>query len=72
MRPRPKSRKRKRRPVAPVKPASLTGFKPRTSLGHDLLRIRASIIVSGQPALGWKELDRELSRRRGEVAGEQM
>jgi hypothetical protein len=68
MRPRLKTRKRNR----PAAPAKLTRFKARTSLGNDLLRIRAGIIASGQPTLGWRELDRELSLRRGEVAGEQM
>jgi hypothetical protein len=63
MRPTLKSRKRNRLAV-PARPANLTAFKPRTPLGNDLLQIRSNIIASGQPTLGWKELDRELSRRR--------
>jgi len=71
MRARLRSNRRSRsvRPPERTTPTDLADFKPRTALGSDLLRIRRRIIASGEPMLGWKQLDREIARRRGEAAG---
>ncbi|PKO20844.1 MAG: hypothetical protein CVU38_17935 [Chloroflexi bacterium HGW-Chloroflexi-1] len=41
-------------------------FKPQTELGRRLWEIRARIVASGEPLLGWKDIERELAERRGE------
>lgn len=37
----------------------------RTSLGHQLREARAKIIASGEPLLGWADLEQEVAERRG-------
>ncbi len=63
-------RRRRRSAVALAKSAALANFKPRTALGSELLRLRARIIASGEPMLGWKHLEREITHRRGHASGE--
>jgi hypothetical protein len=38
-------------------------FKPRTSLGKKLWRIRRRIVASGQPLLSWEDVKREIENR---------
>jgi hypothetical protein len=38
---------------------------PKTPLGRRLWEIRARIVASGEPLLGWKEIEREVADRRG-------
>jgi hypothetical protein len=38
----------------------------RTKLGRRLQRIRARIVASGEPLLGWEDIAREVAERRGE------
>jgi hypothetical protein len=40
-------------------------FNPRTSLGKKLLEKRNEIIASGEKMLDWKDIEREVSDRRG-------
>lgn len=49
----------------------LLAFRPRTPLGERLWKIRARILASGEPTLGWAEVERELAERRGEVAADE-
>jgi hypothetical protein len=40
--------------------------KPRTVLGRRLWEMRARIVASGEPLLGWEDIKRELAERRGQ------
>ena len=42
-------------------------FKPKTLLGKNLLKIRRKIVESGEPLLGWDDIEREKLERRGEI-----
>jgi excisionase family DNA binding protein len=46
---------------------SLDSYKPRTPLGRRLWEIRSRIIASGEPLLGWEEIEQEVAERRGEA-----
>lgn len=39
----------------------------RTPLGAELRRLRAKIIESGEPLLSWKDIEKEVTERRGGV-----
>ena len=41
-------------------------FQPKTTLGRKLWEIRQKIVASGQPLLGWEEVEKEVSARRNE------
>ncbi len=45
------------------------GERPISSLGRDLLALRAEIVASGIPLLTWEEVEQEVRIRRGR-AGE--
>jgi len=38
--------------------------KLRTPLGQQLWKIRSRVIASGEPLLGWEEIEREIAERR--------
>jgi hypothetical protein len=40
-------------------------------LGRRLWEIRARIVASGEPLLGWEEIEREIAERRGGQGYEQ-
>jgi hypothetical protein len=42
-------------------------YKPRTSLGQKLLRIRERIIASGERLLSWDEIEQEIAAQRGQM-----
>src|SRR5262245_19913802 len=42
-------------------------FQCKTSLGRRLWEIRSRLIASGEPLLGWEELEQEITERRGEI-----
>jgi len=42
-------------------------FKGKTSLGQRLWEIRSRLVASGEPLLGWKEIEQEIAERRGET-----
>ncbi len=42
-------------------------FKPKTPLGRRLWSIRKRIVASGEPLLGWDEIEEEVAARRGEA-----
>lgn len=42
-------------------------FKCRTPLGQRLWEIRSRLVASGEPLLGWEELEQEVAERRGEA-----
>jgi len=42
-------------------------YQPETALGRMLLAIRAKVVASGEPLLSWKEIEREVAKRRGET-----
>ena len=42
-------------------------YKPRTSLGQKLLRIRERIIGSGERLLSWDDIDQEIAAKRGQI-----
>jgi hypothetical protein len=44
-------------------------YKPRTALGQRLWEIRARIVASGEPLLDWKDVEQEVTDRRGEASG---
>ena len=46
---------------------ALEPYEPRTPLGRRLGEIRAKIVASGEPLLGWEEIEREVAERRGEA-----
>jgi|SRR5437016_4437761 len=46
---------------------AIESYKPRTPLGRRLWEIRAKIVASGEPLLGWEEIEREVAERRGEA-----
>ena len=46
---------------------ALESYEPRTPLGRRLWEIRAKIVASGEPLLGWEEIEREVAERRGEA-----
>lgn len=48
-----------------IQPESSRKF--RTPLGRRLWEIRSRIVASGEPLLGWEEIEREVSERRGEA-----
>jgi hypothetical protein len=39
-------------------------FQPKTTIGRKLWQIRQKIVASGEPLLGWKEVEKELTERR--------
>jgi hypothetical protein len=43
----------------------LPSYMPRTPLGQRLWEIRARLLASGERLLGWEEIEREVSERRG-------
>ena len=45
-------------------------YRPRTALGRRLMELRAQIVASGEPLLGWDDIEREVAERRGETRGE--
>ena len=45
-------------------------FVPKTQFGRRLWRIRERILASGQPLLGWEQIEQDLLERRGERGGE--
>jgi len=42
-------------------------YKPKTPLGKRLWEIRSRIVASGEPLLGWEEIEQEVAARRGEI-----
>ena len=57
-------------PLAPrqsVASKSTKSRKLRTPLGRQLWKIRSRVIASGEPLLGWKEIEQEIAERRGET-----
>ncbi len=50
----------------PQRSSKGSGF--RTKLVRRLWKIRSRIVASGEPLLGWKEIEREMAARRGEQA----
>jgi hypothetical protein len=46
----------------------VVAYEPKTELGRRLWEIRKRIIASGEPLLGWDELEKEVAERKG--AGE--
>ncbi len=46
---------------------SETSYQPKTALGKRLWEIRSRIVASGQPLLGWEEIKREVTERRGKT-----
>jgi hypothetical protein len=42
-------------------------FEPKTPLGKRLWAIRKKIVASGEPLLGWDEIEKEVAARRGEA-----
>jgi len=42
-------------------------FKCRTPLGQRLWEIRSRLVASGEPLLGWEEIEQEVAERRGEA-----
>jgi hypothetical protein len=44
-------------------------FHPRTPLGRELWEIRQRVLDSGEPLLGWEDLEQEIAERRGERTG---
>lgn len=49
-------------PSENVRPETYT---PKTALGRRLIAIREKIIASGAPLLGWAEIEKEITYRRG-------
>ena len=45
-------------------------FVPKTQFGRRLWKIRERILASGQPLLGWEQIEQDLLERRGERGGE--
>jgi hypothetical protein len=41
-------------------------FQPVTTLGRKLWEIRQQIVASGEPLLGWEELEQEVTERQNE------
>ena len=39
----------------------------KTSLGQRLWEIRSRLVASGEPLLGWEEVEQEITERRGET-----
>ena len=44
-----------------------SSYEPRTPLGQSLWEIRSRIVGSGEPLLGWEEIEQEVAKHRGEV-----
>lgn len=44
-----------------------SSFKGKTSLGQRLWKIRSKLVASGEPLLGWEEIEQEVAERRGET-----
>jgi hypothetical protein len=42
-------------------------LKFRTPLGQRLWEIRSRLVASGEPLLGWEEIEQEVAERRGEA-----
>ena len=42
-------------------------YRPRTSLGQKLLRIRERIIASGERLCSWDEIEQEIATQRGQI-----
>lgn len=40
--------------------------KRRTALGQRLWEIRSRLVATGEPLLGWEEIEQEITERRGE------
>ena len=51
----------------PIVSKSTKARKLRTPLGRQLWKIRSRIIASGEPLLGWEEIEQEIAERRGET-----
>lgn len=51
---------------APERPLPPVSFEPRTELGARLRMLRGLILDAETSPLGWEDLQRELSERRGE------
>ena len=45
--------------------SELSSYTPKTSLGEKLIEVRKKIIISGENLLEWKEIEKEISERRG-------
>ena len=41
--------------------------RPQTLLGKKLMKLRKRIVASGGPLLGWKEIEQEVTVRRGGI-----
>lgn len=52
--------------ATPVETEALS-YKPKTPLGQRLWEIRSRIVASGEPLLGWEEVEQEVAERRGET-----
>lgn len=48
-----------------VAESDLSEYKPRTPFGKELMEIRKRIVASGEPLLGWDEIEKEVARLRG-------
>lgn len=60
----------KRKSSSRVKAVCEVRDKPRTPRGRRLMELRAQIVASGVPLLGWDDIEREVAERRGENRGE--
>lgn len=57
-------------PLAPLQliaDKSIKSRQLRTPLGRQLWKIRSRLVASGEPLLGWKEIEQEIAERRGEA-----
>jgi len=54
-------------PKQSVASKSTWARKFRTPLGRQLWKIRSKMIASGEPLLGWEEIEQEIAERRGEA-----
>lgn len=50
--------------LAPVEP--MADSRPRTFLGARLRTLRDQVLATDEPLLGWEDIQRELTERRGE------
>ncbi len=59
------------KPLASKTETTVTQAEPplqfKTSLGRRLWEIRSRLVASGEPLLGWEEVEQEITERRGET-----
>ena len=57
------SEKLKHPPPVKVERRTAPSYRPRTPLGLKLWEIRKRIVASGEPLLGWDDIEREVAER---------